>query len=99
MSRFVISVDASRDLNDIVEYYKTYSLDAGDRFVAAFNQKCLHLTQFPNIGKRYPALHPTMRGIVFDRYILFYEPIADGIVIARIVSGNRNLTNLFATSD
>jgi toxin ParE1/3/4 len=82
-------------LMTLIDYFAVHSLDAGDRFVAAFNQKCEHLTQFPNIGKRYPELHPTMRGIVFDRYILFYEPIGDGIVIARIVSGRRDLSNLF----
>jgi toxin ParE1/3/4 len=97
MPGFVISLDASRDLDDIVEYFKTYSLDAGDRFVAAFNQKCQHLTQFPSIGKRYQQ-HPTMRGITFNGYILFYEPTDDGIVIARIVRGNRNLANLFPTA-
>ena len=95
MSRFLISKDASHDLNEIIDYFTANSLNAGDRFIAAFNQKCEHLTQFPNIGKRYPDLHPTMRGIVFDRYILFYEPIDDGIVIARIVSGKRDLSNLF----
>jgi toxin ParE1/3/4 len=95
MSRFLISQDASRDLNEIIEYYTVHSLNAGDRFIAAFNQKCEYLTQFPNIGKRYPELHPTMRGIVFDRYILFYEVVGYGIVIARIVSGRRDLSNLF----
>ena len=40
-----------------------YSLDAGDQFVAAFNQKCEHLAKFPNIGKRYSELHPMMRGL------------------------------------
>jgi toxin ParE1/3/4 len=95
MSRFIISLDASRDLNEIVEYFKTNSLDAGDVFVAAFNRKCLYLTQFPNIGKRYSKLHPTMRGIVLGRYILFYEPLEDGIIIARIVNASRDLSNLF----
>jgi toxin ParE1/3/4 len=95
MSKFLISLEASRDLNEIVDYFAANSLDAGDRFIAAFNQKCQHLAQFPNIGKRYPNLHPSMRGISFKSYIIFYEVVADGIIIARVVSGYRNLLSLF----
>lgn len=99
MPRFLISLEASRDLDEIVSYFQTYSLDAGDRFVAEFSKKCTYLTQFPNIGKRYPELHSSMRGILLDRYIIFYEVIEDGIIIARVVSASRDLTTLFEEGD
>lgn len=99
MSRFLISIEASRDLNEIVDYFQTRSLDAGDRFVTAFNQKCQYLTQFPSIGKRYPHLHADLRGISLDTYIIFYQLVTDGIVIVRVVSGYRDLSSLFEESD
>jgi len=96
MSQFLIALEASRDLAEIVEYFQIHNLDAGDRFVAAFNQKCKYLTQFPQIGKRYPELNPTLRGITLDNYIVFYQIIEDEIVITRIVSAYRDLESLFS---
>jgi plasmid stabilization system protein ParE len=37
MPSFQISPEASRDLNEIIDYFLVSSLDAGDRFIAAFN--------------------------------------------------------------
>lgn len=99
MSKFLISLEASRDLNKIVDYFAANSLNAGDRFIAAFNQKCQHLAQFLNIGKRYPNFHPSMRGIPFKNYIIFYEVVADGIIIARVVSGYKDLPSLFESTE
>ena len=69
MSQFLIALEASRDLAGIVEYFELHNLDAGDRFVAAFNQKCKYLTQFPKIGKRYPELGSELRGITLGMRI------------------------------
>jgi toxin ParE1/3/4 len=83
MPQFLITSEASRDLNEIVDYFQARNLDAGERFVAAFNQKCQYLTQFPNLGKRYSNLQPSLRGISLNQYILFYQVVADGIIILR----------------
>jgi toxin ParE1/3/4 len=45
--------------------------------------------------KAYPKLAPTLRGFAVDDYIVFYYPISDGINIARVVSGYRDLEDLF----
>ncbi len=37
MSRYVINILASRDLNEIADYFAENSLEAGDRFFRAFN--------------------------------------------------------------
>lgn len=95
MSRFLISIEASCDLNEIVDYFQTRNLDAGERFVIAFNQKCQYLTQFPNIGKPYPHLRSDLRGISLDNYIIFYQLVEDGIIIVRVVNGYRDLSSLF----
>jgi plasmid stabilization system protein ParE len=59
MPQFLIALEASRDLNEIVDYFQARDLDAGDRFIAAFNQKCEYLTQFPNMGKCYSPIPGT----------------------------------------
>jgi hypothetical protein len=37
-----ITIPASQDLDAISDYFLEQSVDAGDRFVEAFNQKCIH---------------------------------------------------------
>jgi toxin ParE1/3/4 len=47
------------------------------------------------MGKAYSQLAPDLRGAPIEDYIIFYYPRADGIDIARIVSGYRDLEQLF----
>jgi toxin ParE1/3/4 len=44
MSRYVINVLASQDLNEIADYFAQTSLEAGERFFHEFNRKCKRLT-------------------------------------------------------
>ncbi|WP_204106019.1 MULTISPECIES: type II toxin-antitoxin system RelE/ParE family toxin [Spirulina sp. CCY15215] len=97
MSRFIITLRASRDLEEICDYFLEKSVDAGDRFVEAFNQKCRHLVHFPYLGRSYAQFSPSLRGISLMGYIIFYRIIEDGIEIVRIISGYRNLEEVFKT--
>lgn len=47
MNPLVITIEASRDLSEISDYFLTQSVDAGERFVEAFGKKCQQLAQFP----------------------------------------------------
>jgi toxin ParE1/3/4 len=60
MSRYVINVLASRDLNEIADYFAGMSLEAGDRFFQTFNRKCQQLVAFPNSGKSYAEICPEL---------------------------------------
>jgi toxin ParE1/3/4 len=51
MKRLVITIDASRDLSEISDYFIEQSIDAGDRFVEGFGKKCQHLAEFPYLGR------------------------------------------------
>ena len=91
-----ITVAASRDLEAISAYFLEKSVDAGDRFVQTFNQKCQHLARFPYIGKSYARLRPGLRGILLMDYIVFYQVVEDNVEILRVVSGYRDLKDIFA---
>ena len=43
---YVLSVEATKDLEDILDYFLQRNIDAGERFVQEFNNKCR------NQGKR-----------------------------------------------
>jgi toxin ParE1/3/4 len=95
LSRCVIALKASRDLNDISDYFAIRNIEAGERLLQDFERKCVKLMQFPQMGKSYAAVRPLLRGIPLDGYIIFYEVTDDGITILRVVSGRQNLDTLF----
>lgn len=39
MNRLLITLEASRDLSEISDYFLAQNVDAGDRFVEAFGEK------------------------------------------------------------
>ncbi|WP_225225965.1 type II toxin-antitoxin system RelE/ParE family toxin [Komarekiella delphini-convector] len=71
--QYVISVEASQDLDNILDYFLQRNIDAGEKFIQEFNKKCQNLTKFPNIGRSYANIDPTLRGISVDGYIIFIE--------------------------
>ncbi|OUL27192.1 plasmid stabilization protein [Nostoc sp. RF31YmG] len=99
MNIYIISPEAIQDLDEISEYFASRNLDAGDRFVNGFEEKCENLVKYPNMGRSYADIEPSLRGIPLESYIILYRLIADGIEIVRVVSGYRNLQSLFSESD
>ena len=75
MKRFVITLDASRDLAEISDYFLAQSVEAGDRFVEQFDQKCQYLARFPYIGKSYAFISEGLRGLPLMGYIIFYQVV------------------------
>ncbi|MBA3924072.1 MAG: type II toxin-antitoxin system RelE/ParE family toxin [Nostocaceae cyanobacterium] len=99
MLRYIINILATRDLNDIADYFAENSLEAGDRFFRAFNRKCQQLVAFPNSGKSYSTICPDLRGLSLEGYVIFYRILDDGIEILRVVSGRRDFPVLFEESN
>ena len=99
MSRYVINVLSSRDLNEIADYFVQTNLEAGERFFREFNRKCQQLTAFPNSGKSYAQIRADLRGLPIEGYVIFYRLLDDDIEILRVVSGRRNLPVIFKDSN
>jgi toxin ParE1/3/4 len=99
MSRYIINILASRDLNDIADYFAENSLEAGDQFFRAFDRKCKQLVAFPSSGKSYATIRPDLRGLSLEGYVIFYRVLDDGIEILRVVSGRRDFPSLFEESN
>lgn len=99
MSQYIISKPASRDLQEISDYFAVENINAGERLLRTFNQKCQQLVNFPKIGRQYGNLRPGLRGVPLDGYIIFYLIVSNGIEIVRVVSGRRKLEPLFADTD
>jgi toxin ParE1/3/4 len=93
--KYAISLEASQDLDDILDYFLSRNIEAGEKFIREFNKKCEYLTSFPNIGRSYSNFDTALRGIPLDGYIIFYRVFEDSLVIVRVVSGYRDLESLF----
>ncbi|MFY7803580.1 MAG: type II toxin-antitoxin system RelE/ParE family toxin [Limnoraphis robusta] len=48
------------------------------------------------MGKKYDRLSDSVRGFIVNDYIVFYYPRKDGIDVVRVVSGYRDLEDLFS---
>jgi toxin ParE1/3/4 len=96
MTQYVIAKAASQDLDELLEYFLTLNVEAGERFVQLFNRKCQSLVQFPKIGRIYDHIAPGLRGVPLNGYIIFYQIVDDGLTIVRVVSGYRNLESIFS---
>lgn len=95
MSQYSISLPACRDLQNISDYFSTGDVEAGEKLLRSFNQKCQQLAQFPNIGRTYDDLQSGLRGLSLSGYIIFYRASDEGIEIVRVVNGRRDLRSLF----
>ena len=95
MSSYSFSDASIKDLDDICEYVARQNSKAASELFDAIRKKCKLVAGFPNMGKSYSRLAPNLRGFVVEDYIVFYYPREDGIDIARVISGYRDLESLF----
>jgi toxin ParE1/3/4 len=95
MSSYSFSDTAIRDLDEICNYIAVENSKAASQLFDRIRQKCKLVASFPTMGKSYSRLAPSLRGFVVENYIIFYYPSLDGINIARVVNGYRDLEELF----
>lgn len=96
---FILAPSSTYDLDRLSQYFLENNVEAGERLFKMLNERFYSLTQFPNMGKPYPHLHPHIRGLLVEKYIIFYRVTAIQVEIIRIVNGRQDLTQLFTASD
>ncbi len=94
MGTYSFSEAARADLDAIYESKAAIDRDMAIRFFEQVREKCRQFAQFPNMGKNYNTIQRNLRGFIVDNYIIFYFPRPDGIDIARIINGYRDLESL-----
>jgi len=95
MSHFRLAKLAETDLVDIRHYIAQDKPTAADRQVAVFFEKFHTLAKYPEMGQSCSEYGPGLRMFSVGNYVVIYRPIVEGIEIARVVSGHRDLTALF----
>ena len=100
-SRYVVRPKADQDLEDQAYYYATAaSPEVGHRFLVAAHDTFALLATQPNMGWHARLRHADLKGLRvfrvtdFERILLLYLPLLDGVEILRVVHGSRNLQAL-----
>src|SRR5436190_1244724 len=94
---------ARQDLIDIFRYYaREAGLKTARRFLAQAEATFGRLAGQPGMGTRYQPENAAFKEIRFfpisrfKKYLVFYRPSADGIEIARVLHGARDIPRILA---
>lgn len=102
MARVIKRVAAKRDLIDhFVFLGENASVDVARRFLRAANISFQFLVKMPEMGAHRSFRNPRWASVRawpvkgFERYLIFYRPITDGVEILRVIHGARDFERLF----
>ncbi len=95
MSHVRLSHEASRDLEEIEDYISRDNPDAAARLILLVREKCALLSQQPGMGRDRSDVLSGLRGFPVGNYVIFYQPVDDGIEIVRVLHGARDIPELF----
>jgi toxin ParE1/3/4 len=102
MARVLKRAAAKRDLTDhFIFFGENASVDVARRFLHAANVSFQALAKMPELGAQRIFRNPRWSGVRawpvkgFERYLIFYRPLADGVQILRVIHGARDIERLF----
>ncbi len=93
MGRLEISPDARRDLVEIGQYIarQSGSWQRADSFLDLVYQTCEVLATQPEMGElRLEFATGKYRSFSVGNYVVYFCPVPDGILIARVLHGGRD---------
>ena len=95
MPQILQTKTAVRDLDAIWDYIaiENHNPEAANELVDEFDNSYRLLAITPGLGQSVEWLSANLRRFaVRKNYIIFYEPIADGILVVRVLHAARNIT-------
>lgn len=95
MNRYRLSQQAEQDLEDIWVYMTQQDELLADKQISQILDRFPMLSQFPNMGKQRDDLMAGLRSFPVKPYIIFYNKIADGIEVVRVLHQARDIDSQF----
>jgi len=102
MARVIKRAAAKRDLTDhFVFLGENASVEVARRFLHASNVSFQALAKMPELGVRRTFQNARFSSVRvwpirgFERYLIFYRPVDDGVEILRVLHGARDIERLF----
>jgi toxin ParE1/3/4 len=95
MNQIRVSGEAKADLDEIWLYITQDNPDAADKYIRAIVSRFPTLASMPLMGRQREELSPRLRSFPVGRHVIFYRPLDNGVEIARVLDGARDLPPLF----
>jgi toxin ParE1/3/4 len=95
MSRYRLTDEARQDLDEVWFYIAEDNPPAADRLLDTLYEKFLLLAGQPLLGRARPELGVNLRSLPVGNYVIFYRPIDDGIEVALVLHGTRDIEGVF----
>ncbi len=95
MARITRRPLAEADILDIWDYIAEDSLAEADRWLDRLDEKLSLWATQPMMGRPRDELAPGLRSFAFGRYVVFIQPLADGIDVVRVLHGSRDIDATF----
>jgi toxin ParE1/3/4 len=95
MRQFRLSPLAKSDLAEIWHHIRLDKPVAADRQIAKFFRAFQMLARNSELGQQRPEFGSNLRTFSVGNYVIVYRPFAEGVEIARVVSGYRDFEALF----
>lgn len=82
---------AALDILDVWDHIANDDTVAADRWVDELDTTFGRLATQPLMGRARPELAPHVRSFPFQRYVIFYVPLPDGIDVVRVLHSARDI--------
>lgn len=96
MSRILLTRRAETDLDDIWLHIALENPIAADGVIDAIVDHANIVSAQPLAARARPELAADLRSFPEGSYVVFYEPLSDGIRIIRVLHGARDVDVIFA---
>ena len=89
------------DLTQIASFIAEDNLEMAERFLDSSEAAFAQLAALPSLGPAVPFQSPLAQGMRvwrvegFERFLIFYRPIASGIEVVRVLHAARDIPTLF----
>ena len=95
MARVTRRPAAEADILEIWAYIAEDSIVEADRWVDRLDAKLKLWATQPMMGRGREELSLGIRSLTFGRYVIFFEPLTDGIDVVRVLHGSRDFDTIF----
>lgn len=95
MANVVYAPEAENDISHIVDVIARDNPNAARNWLTKLRGTCDTLSTQPNIGEMRADLGVRgCRSFSFGNYVLFFRAVENGIEVARVIHGSRDLRNM-----
>lgn len=95
MARVTRRPQAEIDILDIWTFIAEDSITQADRWVDRLSESFALWATQPKMGRERKELAADLRSFAHGHYVVFYEPLEDGIDVVRVLHGSQDIEHKF----